>query len=77
MKPKFLKFDDPDELIGHLHLLDVSAMAVAIKNEDGQLFIIFNDDPSLEDLMNEVKDAADALPVDVEYVTVGEEEDGQ
>ena len=67
-KPRFLRFEDADELIGHLSLLDVSAIAVAVQTHDGQPLIIFNESNQLEALLHQVKEAADQLPVDAEIV---------
>ena len=70
MKIRYLRFEDPDELIGHLSLLDVSAIAVAVQTHEGQPLIIFNDTDQLEELLCQVKEAADKLPVDAEIVDV-------
>ena len=67
-KIRYLRFEDPDELIGHLSLLDVSAIAVAVQTHEGEPLIIFNDTDQLEGLLQQVKEAADKLPVDAEVV---------
>ena len=68
MKPRFLRFEDADELVGHLSLLDISAIAVAVQTHEGQPLIIFNDTDQLEGLLHQIKEAADQLPVDAEIV---------
>lgn len=69
MSVKYLRFEDPDELVGHLSLLDISSIAVAVQTHDGQPLIIFNDTDQLESLLHQVKEAADQLPVDAEIIS--------
>ena len=69
MKVKFLRFEDADELVGHLSLLDISSIAVAVQTHEGEPLIIFNNTDQLEALLHQVKEAADNLPVDVEIIS--------
>ena len=68
MSVEYLRFEDADELVGHLSLLDISSIAVAVQTHEGQTVIIFNDSDQLETLLHTVKEAADQLPVDAEVV---------
>ena len=67
-KPKFLKIDDSDELIGELTLLDVDSIAVAARTHGGELIIIYNDSERLETMFHEVSEVAAKLPIDAEIV---------
>jgi len=69
---RYLTFEDADDLISHLHLMDADAITVAVRSADGENAILFNDDAGLELLLREVSEAAEKLPVDVEIVEVNE-----
>lgn len=69
---KYLRFEDADDLISHLHLMDASAITVAIRDSDGNNTILFNNDEGLETLLCEVSEAANKLPIDAEII--GEDE---
>jgi len=68
MKPRYMRFDDADEMVGHLHLLDIAAITIAVRDTDGNDYIIFNDSPEADALMEDLTKLTEALPQDAEIV---------
>jgi len=69
---KYFRFEDADDLVSHLHLMDADAITVAVRDKDGKTTILFNDNAGLETLLHTVSEAASKLPVDVEIVEENE-----
>lgn len=65
---KYMQFEDEDELVGALHLMDMSAIAVAVRNGEGENIIMFTNSSSLDVLMHEVTAAAAKMPLDAEII---------